>query len=131
MSKVSKGRRLVNRVLEDSGVMPSRDPDQQERRIARQLGGRVQPGSGSGSVHKSDVKVEDRFLIEAKQTVTGSFRVTPALVELTNDRAREVGLDPVLSVEFTALTDPLAPREWVMIPYRVFMGLVEHTGEES
>ena len=41
--------------------------DAQERRSAEAYEGRLQPGSGSGWVHRQDVKAE-QFLIEDKRT---------------------------------------------------------------
>jgi len=40
--------------------------ERQEQRIAKQYGGRRQPGSGSGWLHTNDV-VDERYLHEAKQ----------------------------------------------------------------
>jgi len=46
----------------------------QERDTAEHYGGRTQPGSGSGWVHRNDVR-SDEFLIENKRTDKGSITI--------------------------------------------------------
>ena len=41
--------------------------ERQEHRVAKRTGGRRQPGSGSGWLHRNDVK-DDNYLREMKQT---------------------------------------------------------------
>lgn len=72
--------------------------DKQERGIARRLGGRQQPRSGAGPWRKHDVDQGD-FLIEAKYTDVGSYRLTVKEWEVLRRRARLEGKLPMYHVE--------------------------------
>jgi len=71
----------------------------QERRIAREVGGRVQPGSGSSPRARGDVKAAEE-LIEMKYTDKDSFVVKKSVWLEHVRRARVNGRDPVMIVEF-------------------------------
>lgn len=47
----------------------------QEKHVAKSIGGRVQPGSGSGSLNKGDVRTADA-LIELKTVLQGKKQIT-------------------------------------------------------
>lgn len=72
----------------------------QERRIAREEGGRVQPGSGSSWRARGDVKTEDD-LIEVKYTDAASFRLVEADWQEHRRRSLTQGKNPVMIVEFS------------------------------
>jgi len=73
--------------------------ERQEKGIAKRLGGRQQPRSGAGPWRKHDVDQGD-FLIEAKWTATGSYRLTIQEWELLRRRARLEGKLPMYHIEF-------------------------------
>jgi hypothetical protein len=72
--------------------------DRQEKGIAKRLGGRKQPRSGAGPWRKHDVDQGD-FLIEAKYTDAGSFRLTSKEWEVLRRRARTEGKLPMYHIE--------------------------------
>lgn len=82
----------------------------QEKRLAKKVGGRVQPGSGSTWGSKGDVKtkghfVEDdlAFLYECKYTDGKGFRVTVDLWKEISDKAFFEGKRPALQLEIKDL----------------------------
>lgn len=85
--------------------------ERQEKRIAAVNGGRVQPGSGSGQVHRNDVKT-DRFLIEAKcRARLGAKQITIKLEALRDNftNALAIGKLPVLTFELGGVDYYLVP----------------------
>lgn len=52
----------------------------QERRIAKETGGKLTRGSGSGN-EKGDVRMRDVFRLEAKTTIHKSFSVTAEIID--------------------------------------------------
>lgn len=86
----------------------------QEKRI-EDLGGNVQPGSGSRPGYKSDGRIRGRYRIENKYTTAESFRVE--LRDLVKIRSECVGLEvPVFEVQFRTPRTMHVRDEWVLIP---------------
>jgi hypothetical protein len=80
----------------------------QERRDARDYGGRVQSGSGCGTFQKGDVRTSD-LLIENKRTDKQQMTIKAAWLDKIRDEALREGREPVLGIE-------IAGREWVLLP---------------
>ena len=79
----------------------------QERRGAKQHGGRVQPGSGNGTVHKGDVKTAGR-LIEYKRTDGKNITIKGEDLEKIRIEAIIKGRIPLLGFE-------LGGRDYIII----------------
>ena len=94
--------------------------DEQEERLAEDVGGRRQRGSGRAERHKGDVK-EKSFLIEAKGTKHNSMRITAKWLAKITKEAYEIGRYPALEFELYRMDDPLAENRWIAIPLSVFM----------
>ncbi len=89
----------------------------EEHKLASDMGGRRQPGSGSTPGAKGDTRLRGKFRQESKVTTTASYRVT--LEELEKIRSETMGTEkPVFVVTFL---NPRTQREvdrWVLIPYQ-------------
>ena len=73
--------------------------DRQEARLARDLGGKVQPASGSRWGARRDVKT-DAWFIEAKATRNGDYRLITRDLQALQRQAYQLGRTPVYEVEF-------------------------------
>lgn len=71
---------------------------QQEKRVARQLGGRRVVASGALLGSKGDVKA-DRWLVECKTTTSPRFPLTLALFRKIEFEAMQAGRAPVMIIE--------------------------------
>lgn len=87
----------------------------QERRVAKQVGGRVQPGSGNQWSAKGDVKTAEH-LIECKTTDGKGYRLTVEVLRKIETEAAKAGRRPVLQVEFR-----LERRRYAVIPWEEFL----------
>jgi hypothetical protein len=96
----------------------------QESRVASQVGGKRQPGSGASDYAKGDVK-QEKFLIECKMTQAGSIRVTGKWLSKISREAVAAGRKPALSIEIQGHDDPMMERDWVMVPKSVFKMLID------
>ena len=110
---------------EDAGT-----PDDQEFRVAEEIAGRKQPGSGSSVYAKGDVKQASteahdprRFLVECKQTVHKSLSVKGEWLDKISREAMAAGLEPALAIEIKGMDATYAERDWVAIPLSVFKRL--------
>ena len=99
------------------------DPKVQENRVAREVGGKRQPGSGSSVYAKGDVDAND-FLIECKQTKNKSIRIESKWLAKISREAFAVGKDPALSIDIKGQEDEFCERDWVAIPMSVFKRLL-------
>lgn len=70
----------------------------QERRVARDVGGSTTPASGAFWSHKGDVR-SDEFLIEAKYTDRRSIAIRKEIWEKIRKEALIDGRTPVLALE--------------------------------
>lgn len=90
----------------------------QERRIAEDVGGRVQAGSGSSWRAKSDVRKLGQLRIEAKFTSMPEFKLKLGDWLKIKDEALTGGLEtPVMQIEFTR---HLASYKLAVMDYRLF-----------
>jgi hypothetical protein len=76
-----------------------KDSQRQERRLANQLGGSVNSGSGNGWVRKGDVRTEDE-LFELKITSAKSYSLKDSELDKNAEQALIDGRIPVFMVEF-------------------------------
>lgn len=110
------------------------DPTEQERRFAREIGGRRHRGSGASQYAKGDgssgkIRPFDGWLYDSKQTKHSSFRVTADdLAKLTKE-AMAVEKFPVMEVLIKGEADPILERTWVTIPKSQFLRLLRLIGE--
>lgn len=102
----------------------------QELEIANGLeGGRRQPASGALLGHKGDVRVRDKFRIEAKFTTSKSYNVKRA--DLLKIRSECDGFErPVFVVDFKDQNFRTEDR-WVLIPYQDWEKLTDATSKHS
>lgn len=99
-------------------------PKAHEDRIAKAVGGRRVPGSGSSMFAKGDVN-EDSFLIECKLTEAGSLRVKQSWLEKITSEAEAQGKMPALAIEIQGGDRRLAERDWIAVPRSVFRRLLD------
>ena len=96
----------------------------QERRLAKELNGRVTPGSGSGGV-KGDVHTRDE-LIEAKTTSKRQYTLKFVDLQKLEGDARRAGKRPVFIIQVEDDADVfLMHPEWVVIPKDDYLALKE------
>lgn len=102
----------------------------QELQIAWGIaGGRRQPASGAFPGHKGDVRVRDRFRIEAKFTTALSYNVRR--VELQKIRSECDGYErPVFVIDFKDQNLRTEDR-WALIPYQDWEKLINATHDDS
>ncbi len=92
-----------------------RASERQEHKIAKDIGGRRQPGSGGGPWNKDDVRKEGKFRVEAKMTSKKSFSVKRS--DLAKVRGHcELGEVPLMQIQFTD-EQRNVEEQWVVIPY--------------
>jgi hypothetical protein len=116
----------------DPGYNKKGKSRKQEGRIAKIVGGRVQPASGAtkhdlwkGTRHstKGDV-CETDFLIEAKRTDAQSISITGEwLFKISNYAAKSAKM-PALAIEIGGYP-LLQEKDWVMVPASVFQQLLK------
>jgi hypothetical protein len=92
----------------------------QEKRIAADLGGRTQPGSGSFWGAKSDVRKQGQIRCEAKYTAKKKYTLKLADLLKIKDEAIRGGLEtPVMQVEFVAGSSAFSWK-YAIIEYHYF-----------
>lgn len=100
---------------------------EQENRLADELGGHRQAGSGSSKYAKGDVKL-DRFLIEGKGTKHASLYVKKKWLKKITSEATAKGKYPALAIEIEGEPDPMTERDWLMVPLSVWKEMLERCG---
>lgn len=76
-----------------------KDSQRQERRLAKELTGTVNSGSGNGWVRKGDVRTEEE-LFELKITSAKSYSLKDAELQKNYEQALIDGRIPIFMVEF-------------------------------
>lgn len=109
------------RYLDSDGKTRLKRSQKQEKRIAREHGGRVVRGSGSGR-DKGDVNTRT-YKIEAKRTDTERMSLQRTWLTKITDEAISAGRLPLLEIEFggTAVRKPL---QWIMLEKSEFLRLL-------
>ena len=99
----------------------------QEKRVARQLGGKRQPNSGATAFYKGDV-ITDEFLIECKTKTTNckSFTIKEDWLLKNEEEAFAMARHPALCFDF----GPSANKRYYIISERQF-GLLQQCLEEG
>lgn len=95
----------------------------QESRLAQELGGKTQKGSGSKDFHKGDVKTIE-LLVEAKRTDKDSLSVKKEWLVKIHAESVSYNKIPALSIEFDSMPS-IVPRDWVAIPAKTLSLLIE------
>lgn len=81
--------------------IPRRKSVLQERSIAEDIGGRLQPGSGAPEFYKGDVRKAGDLRVEAKTTSKGSYSLKSSELEKIRNEALSGGdEDWAMQVEF-------------------------------
>ena len=102
----------------------------QEQKLAKIVGGRVQPGSGAVPGYKGDVRLRGRFRIEAKFTTKKSY--TLKLQDLLKIQSECNSSErPVFVVEFKEEESLRSVCSWVIIPQRDWEKLIAKTTEDQ
>jgi len=92
-----------------------------ETELARDVGGKVQPGSGNKD-EKADVRVRGKWRIEHKYTDSASgYRVNVRDLNAVIRHANMAGELPALIMNFRTLDK----RKFAVVPYEVFTQLME------
>lgn len=90
---------------------------QQEKRVAKLVGGSLQPGSGSGWKRQNDVR-SDGVLWEMKRTSKKSITIKASDLEHLRKNALLEDRVPVMHIE-------LGDRRWVVIPEDDYLEMIE------
>jgi len=95
----------------------------QEKKTAREFGGRRTQGSGNKWHDKGDVKTP-KFLIECKTTDAASYRLDKATIQKIQIEAAMAGKEPVLRIDIQGL-------ELAVIPVYLFKNLTTKDDEDA
>jgi len=136
-------------LLQDEGEQRKREsnyrrPKKQEKKVAKAVGGRRQPGSGAFGAHKGDVKRDDNefpLLVECKRSM-GKRSIRLELHHLTKitTEALETGKHPALAIQFDAEVvrevaaargEEAASEDWIAVPLMTFQAMLEGLGAEG
>lgn len=99
-----------------------RQSREQEARGARQHGGRVQPGSGSGRYNRGDVKTPNE-LIEYKRTDFKTIRIDSTDLAVLRDRALRASRTPMFGIE-------VGGRDYVIVDQHDLECIIERRARE-
>lgn len=111
--------------IEQADLKPARQPPskkdrrlsrKQEHRIAEDIGGRRQPGSGSQDHAKGDVRKKGAFRIEAKYTRAKQFTLKREELDKISGECGH-GEKPAFQVDFLNNVTGRVEDSWVVIPY--------------
>ncbi len=99
----------------------------QEKRTAKEFGGRTTPMSGAGNV-KGDV-LSDEFLIECKTTSKTQFTVRLDVLAKLVKEAANASKTPLMQIDLDDEGRGLN-RSWVLIPKDEFLELTERLNHD-
>lgn len=86
-----------------------------EKKTAKRIAGRANPGSGSVEGLKGDITLRD-FLVENKCTEHKSLSLKHEWLAKITREAREVGKSPALTIQFVdKLGNPIPCGRWTLI----------------
>jgi len=95
-----------------------------EKRLAREHGARLTPGSGAFSGHKSDMTREGagvKLQIEVKTTNNDSIGIKLKWLDKITQEAKGTNSLPILMVSFVTDNGAARPNgDWVMMPKALF-----------
>ncbi len=102
----------------------------QEARLAADLDGKVQSGSGNQDGKKGDVKY-DLVLLEAKSTEKKSISLKMSWLEKIDEEAvAESGRIPALGITFTGIKRG-TEKDWIIIPSWAMNMLMQNYKEDD
>jgi hypothetical protein len=93
----------------------------QERRVASDLGGKRQVGSGNMWHSKGDV-TSRKYLIECKQTGSKSYGLSLQVLDKIGSEAAKVAKEPLLQVDFLRGN---RIDSFMVVPYHLFLELIQ------
>lgn len=94
----------------------------QEEKIAQEMRGRVQPGSGNQPLAKGDVaRTKYEFRVEAKTTSKQSYRLDKSTIEKIHKEALLSGENWLIQLDF----EPKPARRVAVLDYEVLLMLLE------
>lgn len=92
-----------------------------EKRTAKQVGGRLRPGSGAVEGAKGDIVLQE-LLLEVKSTASRTMRLEHAWCAKIAKEALDQSMTPAVAVNFTHADGRAVPEgEWVLIRRIDFM----------
>ena len=99
----------------------------QERRVAKDIGGHVQPGSGAPEFYKGDVRQDQQLRVECKTTSSQAYHVRLMDLEKIKSEALRGG-DPywAMQVEFQTQT---GGKQFAIIDWASFLYLMKNMQE--
>ena len=92
--------------------------DNQEKRVAKYMNGKVRPGSGSSMYSKGDV-ICDSLLIECKVTDKKSLSIKASWLEKITNEAMVEEKDPALVFSMN-FQNNIVEQDWIALPVSVF-----------
>lgn len=107
--------------------IPKRKSVLQERSIAEDIGGRLQPGSGAPEFYKGDVRKAGELRVEAKTTSKGSFTLKSSELEKIRNEAIAGGEESwAMQVEFHG---QFTKKKYAIIDWTDYLNLREKAKE--
>ena len=95
-----------------------------EKKTAKRIAGRANPGSGSIEGLKGDITLPE-FLVENKCTEHKSISLKHSWLEKITREARQVGKAPAVTIQFVdKLGNPIAYGRWALIPEDEFKDVI-------
>jgi hypothetical protein len=88
--------------------------------------GKRVPGSGALGA-PGDVRVGENYLLSAKWTEAREFALRLHDLEIICEEAGDEGVSPMMAFRFDAIHED-AERDWVLLPVRVLVGLLNRRG---
>lgn len=108
-------------------TIPRRKSVLQERSIAEDIGGRLQPGSGAPEFYKGDVRKAGELRVEAKTTSKGSYNLKASDLEKIRNEALSGGDESwAFQVEFHG---QFTKKKYAVIDWQEFLMLREFAQE--
>lgn len=100
-----------------------------ERATAKELGIRLQPGSGNYIGRKGDFEYSEpeSMLGENKATKHGSFPLKFSVLAKISREARDLRKEPFLVIDFENV-ESYQPTKWACIPLELYKKLIEASG---
>jgi len=95
----------------------------QEKRLAKKLGGQRQKGSGSQPYSKGDVRTVE-LLTEAKRTDKKSISIKVQYLDKITKEATSYDCVPAVAIAFED-TPPLVPKDWILVPAEFLRELLD------
>jgi hypothetical protein len=92
----------------------------QEKRLAKEAGGYVNPRSGAGDWHKNDIRTES-LSIEAKTTSKSQYSLKNLDLLLAEKNALLAGRDMAFIID-------MCGRSWTVVPTEEYLDLREAAG---